>query len=80
MKSLEKSVNEFLFNCGKCGSVREMVEFDDVQEKQKNGVRKMMDAMEPILLNNDEIAAFIVFCNNCNEYSITCLGGDGDWI
>jgi transcription initiation factor IIE alpha subunit len=80
MKSLEKSVDEFLFNCDKCGSVRETVEFDDVQEKQKNGVRKMMDAMEPILLNNDEIAVFIVFCNNCNEYSITCLGGGGDWI
>jgi len=78
-KSLKKSINEFLFDCDKCGSVREAVEFDDVQEKQKNGVRKMMDAMESIPLSDDE-AVFIVFCDDCNEYSVMCLGGGGEWI
>jgi hypothetical protein len=74
-KSFEKFFYEFLFNCDKCGNVREAVEFNNVQEKQKNGVREMMDAMESTSLSDDD-ALFIVFCDNCNEYSTMCLSVD----
>jgi len=82
MKSLKKSIDEFLFKCDNCGRTREVVEFYDVPDKHKDAVKKMMDAIEPIQLSDDEIqeAVFIVFCEKCDEYSVMCLGGGGEWM
>jgi hypothetical protein len=80
MKELEKSVDELFFTCEKCGTAREAVEFDDVPQNSKDSVKKMMDAMNPILQDNDDIPAFIVFCKKCNEYSTVIIGGGGEWM
>ena len=75
MKTLERTIDELFFKCNKCGRVRKPVEFDDVQEERKDSVKKMMDAMDHVLQSNDEIAAFIVYCKKCNEYSTVLIGG-----
>lgn len=80
MKSLKKSIDEFFFKCDNCGRIREGVEFDDVPDKHKDAVKKMIDAIEPTLLSDDEIPVFIVFCEKCDEYSVMCLGGGGEWM
>lgn len=79
MKSLERSLDKLFFTCDKCGRIREPVEFDDVPEKHKEDVKKMMDAMNPVLMEDDGIAAFIVFCKKCDEYSVVLMGGGGEW-
>ena len=76
MKTLERTINELFFKCKKCGRVRKPVEFDDVQEERKDSVKKMMEAMDPILQSNDEISAFIVYCKHCNEFSTVLIHGD----
>lgn len=80
MKELEKSVDELFFTCEKCGTVRDAIDFDNVPEKNKQAVKKMMNAMNRILKDNDEIPAFIVFCKRCDEYSTVIIGGGGEWM
>ena len=62
------------FDCAKCKTERTPIDFNDVPEKNKQAVKKMMDAVNPILEKDDDIPAFIVFCKSCNEYSILLLG------
>lgn len=77
---MENLIDDFILKCDNCGRLRELVEFDDVPDKHKDAVRKMIDAIEPVLLSNDETPVLIAFCDKCNEYSVMCLGGSDEWI
>ncbi len=68
---MKKYLDEF--RCKKCGIVREPIDFDDVPGDKKEVVAKMMEAMNPILASNNDLPAFIVYCQNCNEYSTLIL-------
>jgi len=67
-------MSDLNFNCAKCKSARTPIDFNEVPDKNKEAVKNMMDAFNPILKENPDIPAFIVFCKKCNEYSVLLLG------
>lgn len=80
MKNFKEFTNQFLFKCDNCGRLREAVEFYDVPVERKDVIREMIKAMESDAISNDRIESLIVYCKKCDEYSVMCLGGGGDWI
>lgn len=75
MNTLEEFIDDHLFTCSRCGTMRLDVEFDNIPESRKKEVKEMMDAIEISLED-----ALIVYCGNCDEYSVMGFGCSDEFL